>query len=64
MLFRKGCDIMKKYYPRIADKILEEALESAGAVLIEGPKWSGKNMDCCKEIKKCSIHAGSRYKRK
>lgn len=33
---------MKKYYPRIADKMLDEALESAGAVLIEGPKWCGK----------------------
>lgn len=33
---------MKKYYPRITDKILDEALESAGAVLIEGPKWCGK----------------------
>jgi hypothetical protein len=33
---------MKKYYPRIADKLLDEALESAGAVLIEGPKWCGK----------------------
>lgn len=34
--------IMKKYLPRIADKLLLEALESAGAVLIEGPKWCGK----------------------
>jgi predicted AAA+ superfamily ATPase len=33
---------MKQYYPRIADKILDEALKSAGAVLIEGPKWCGK----------------------
>ena len=33
---------MKKYYPRIVDKILDEALKSAGAVLIEGPKWCGK----------------------
>jgi hypothetical protein len=32
MLFRKDCDWMNKYYPRIADKLLEEALESAGAV--------------------------------
>jgi predicted AAA+ superfamily ATPase len=30
------------YLPRIADKILETALESSGAVLIEGPKWCGK----------------------
>lgn len=42
---------MKKYYPRIADKILEEALESAGAVLIEGPKWSGKTWTAVKKSK-------------
>jgi uncharacterized protein len=34
--------MMKKYYPRIADKLLESSLESSGAVLIEGPKWCGK----------------------
>lgn len=33
---------MNEYYPRIADKLLTESLESAGAVLIEGPKWCGK----------------------
>ena len=33
---------MKEYYPRLADKLLKNALESAGAVLIEGPKWCGK----------------------
>ncbi len=33
---------MKKYLTRIADKMLTEALESSGAVLIEGPKWCGK----------------------
>lgn len=30
------------YRHRIADKILEEKLESKGAVLIRGPKWCGK----------------------
>lgn len=30
------------YIPRIVDKILQERLESKGAILIEGPKWSGK----------------------
>lgn len=30
------------YLRRIADKILQERLESSGAVLIEGPKWCGK----------------------
>lgn len=32
----------KEYRPRIADATLEEKLEGAGAVLIEGPKWCGK----------------------
>ena len=31
-----------KYLPRIADNILKERLEVFGAVLIEGPKWTGK----------------------
>jgi predicted AAA+ superfamily ATPase len=30
------------YIPRIADAVLDVALEAAGAVLIEGPKWCGK----------------------
>ncbi|MBO7453809.1 MAG: ATP-binding protein [Alphaproteobacteria bacterium] len=33
---------MRKYRPRIADKILKEKLEGKGAVLIEGAKWCGK----------------------
>lgn len=33
---------MKKYRPRIADKLLNRRLESMGAVLIQGPKWCGK----------------------
>lgn len=33
---------MQKYLARIADSLLQEALEAAGAVLIEGPKWCGK----------------------
>lgn len=32
----------KKYLERIADRELDEALESSGAVLIKGPKWCGK----------------------
>ena len=30
------------YLPRLADSLLDDALERAGAVLIEGPKASGK----------------------
>ena len=33
---------MKTYIPRLADDLLQMALRAAGAVLIEGPKWSGK----------------------
>jgi predicted AAA+ superfamily ATPase len=32
----------QKYLGRIADKVLDIALEASGAVLIEGPKWCGK----------------------
>ena len=31
-----------KYLSRIADAVLRERLEAFGAVLIEGPKWTGK----------------------
>lgn len=30
------------YISRISDKLLERLLDSAGAVLVEGPKWCGK----------------------
>lgn len=33
---------MKNYLKRIADKLLIDALEAKGAVLIQGPKWCGK----------------------
>ncbi len=33
---------MEKYLPRIADKVLQDHLNSKGAVLIEGAKWCGK----------------------
>ena len=31
-----------KYLERVADKMLKDRLEAFGAVLIEGPKWTGK----------------------
>lgn len=34
---------MKKYLPRIVDKMLQNKLEYMGAVLIEGCKWCGKS---------------------
>lgn len=33
---------MKRYSPRIADKMLNRRLQGVGAVLIQGPKWCGK----------------------
>ena len=33
---------MKEYKSRIADLMLQQKLESSGAVLIQGPKWCGK----------------------
>lgn len=33
----------KPYIPRICDDLLRKELESAGAVLVEGPKWCGKS---------------------
>ena len=33
---------MSQYLPRVADKMLGESLQAAGAVLIEGPKACGK----------------------
>ena len=32
----------KDYKPRIVDKIVEEYLQTFGAICIEGPKWCGK----------------------
>jgi predicted AAA+ superfamily ATPase len=32
----------KAYIPRFCDTVLQMALESSGAVLLEGPKWCGK----------------------
>ncbi len=32
----------KIYYPRIVDEVLESYLQAFGAVVIKGPKWSGK----------------------
>jgi len=34
--------LKQKYLSRIADNVLDAALEASGAVLIEGPKWCGK----------------------
>ena len=34
--------MIMKYLERVADKMLKDRLEAFGAVLIEGPKWTGK----------------------
>lgn len=45
---------MKKYLPRITDKILRDRLNAKGAILIEGPKWCGKTTTA-KQIAKSFI---------
>ena len=39
------------YKSRIADKLLLEQLEAAGAVLIQGPKWCGKTTTAAQAAK-------------
>lgn len=41
---------MKEYRKRIADDILARKLEGKGAVLIEGPKWCGKDGQECDAV--------------
>ncbi|MBQ9037842.1 MAG: AAA family ATPase, partial [Erysipelotrichaceae bacterium] len=33
---------MKKYMPRLVDRVLINKLKGKGAILIQGPKWCGK----------------------
>lgn len=40
-----------EYLPRIADVVLKERLEAFGAVLIEGPKWTGKTTTAKQQAK-------------
>ena len=35
-------DIFMRYFKRISDRLMQQRLDSMGAVLIEGPKWCGK----------------------
>ena len=45
---------MDKYLKRISDSVLNDRLESKGAVLVEGPKWCGKTTTA-KQIAKSFI---------
>lgn len=40
-----------EYLPRIADTLLQERLEAFGAILIEGPKWTGKTTTAIQQAK-------------
>ncbi len=40
-----------KYLPRIADEVLRQRLAAFGAVLIEGPKWTGKTTTAQQQAK-------------
>jgi|SRR5690554_693414 len=46
-----GCDNMKKYIPRLIDKVLDDELNAFGAVLITGPKWCGKTTTAKQQAK-------------
>lgn len=53
----------EKYSKRIADRILAERLEGAGAVLVEGAKWCGKTTTC-EQIAKSVLYMGDPDSRK
>ena len=44
---------MGDYRHRIVDEILSDRIESAGAVVLEGPKWCGKTTTCERIAKSC-----------
>lgn len=46
-----------KYRPRIIDKIIRQRLKSAGALLIEGPKWCGKTTTA-EQVTKSKLNLG------
>ena len=46
-----------EYRPRIIDSVIEQKLKSAGALLIEGPKWCGKTTTA-KQITKSMLNLG------
>ena len=47
----------EKYSKRIADDLLADRLEGAGAVLVEGAKWCGKTTTC-EQIAKSVLYMG------
>ena len=53
----------KAYRKRVADTILAERLEGAGAVLVEGPKWCGKTTTC-EQVAKSVLQMGDPDARK
>ena len=46
-----------KYKNRVADSVLAERLEGAGAVLVEGAKWCGKTTTC-EQLAKSVLYMG------
>lgn len=50
----RGETLMKNYFARITDKLLDERLKAKGAILLEGPKWCGKTTTA-KQIAKSFI---------
>lgn len=50
----RGETLMKNYFARITDKLLDERLKAKGVILLEGPKWCGKTTTA-KQIAKSFI---------
>ena len=46
-----------EYHPRIIDDIIQQKLKSAGALLIEGPKWCGKTTTA-EQVAKSELRLG------
>ena len=49
--------MVEKYRKRVADELLADRLEGAGAVLVEGAKWCGKTTTC-EQVAKSVLYMG------
>ena len=49
---------VKEYKKRVADRLLADSLEVAGAVLVQGPKWCGKTTTC-EQIARSKVMLGN-----
>lgn len=47
-------DVNYQYIPRLTDGLLREKLGGASAVLVRGPKWTGK-ISSCEQLAKSAL---------